>query len=251
MTAPTAAPTTTLAKGLPLLGGLPFLDDAFLPTRLTAAAAAVRHTHAIRLGLERPTDLRHWLDPERACQARPHAQEVPSSPVSQDEQDRIFSILEHLTVLVPPWEPLLRLPVRYLRLKDSPQTLSASSFSWPQHVYLGQDSLTSFTELREHIVHELCHQWLYLIEELWDLDTPDAPGFTLPSGTTHRSPREVIGAAHVAAALVRMYRATGEEAHVGPLTTYGRGCLHILATGAAGHVTCVGSQIVSRLKEAL
>ena len=106
---------------------------------------------------------------------------------------------------MPAWAPLLSLPVRYARLHPDGGAISASSRDWPQHVLLADDAFASDAELREQLVHELAHQWLYLIEDIWPLDRPGAARLTLPSGTRDRAPAEVLGAAHVAAALTRMY----------------------------------------------
>jgi hypothetical protein len=62
----------------------------------------------------------------------------------------------------------------------------------------------------------------------------------------------VLGAAHVAAVLTRMYQADGSAwaaARTATLTSYALGCLD-LAT-ASGHLTGTGHLICQRLKEAM
>jgi hypothetical protein len=62
-----------LAGPVTVLGGLPFLDDAFASRRLLAAVAAVRHVRAERAGMgDRITDAEAeaWLAPPgRSCSA--------------------------------------------------------------------------------------------------------------------------------------------------------------------------------------
>lgn len=113
------------------------------------------------------------------------------------------------------------------------------------------DPITS-AELREQVVHELSHQWLYLIEELWALEIHGARHTTLPSGTADRAPAEVLGAAHVAAALIRMYRAstTAPAARLARLADYGSGCLELLGV-LDNDLTDAGHSVARRLKEAL
>ncbi len=102
-------------------------------------------------------------------------------------------------------------------------------------------------------MHELAHQWLYLIEDIWPLGAPGAARLTLPSGTRDRTLPKVLGAAHVAATLIRLYGTAGgphAATRISGLARYGQGCLEI-AQGAAADLTDAGHQISQRLKEAL
>ncbi|MGW2541298.1 hypothetical protein ACWC5I_10595 [Kitasatospora sp. NPDC001574] len=236
------------ARVLELFGGMPFLDDAFRPGRLLGAVSSVRQVQAARQGLEVLPDSRQWLAPERAVECRANAEPVASYPMPAERRERVELARKDLVRLLPVWEPLFQLPVNYLMREGS--ALSGSSFWWPQHVYIGEASFSSDLELREHVLHEQCHQWLYLLEELFNLDLPDSPELTLPSGTSDRTPREVVGAAHVAAVLVRLYRAEDNPGHLAPLTAYGRGCLALLERHDHT-LTDAGRVIVWRLKEAL
>jgi hypothetical protein len=236
------------ARVMQLFGGMPFLDGRFRTGQLLAAVSAVRQVQASRQGLDLLPDAQQWLAPDRAVQCRANAEPVACYPMSADRRERVEQARKDLVRLVWAWEPLFRLPVTYLMREGT--AMSGSSFWWPQHVYIGEASFSSDLELREHVLHEQCHQWLYLLEELFNLDLPDSPGLTLPSGTGDRTPREVIGAAHVAAVLVRLYRADDKPGHIAPLTEYGHGCLDLLERHDHT-LTDAGRAIVLRLKEEL
>ncbi|MEU9019262.1 HEXXH motif-containing putative peptide modification protein [Actinomadura sp. NPDC048394] len=240
-----------LADPLRLLGGLPFLDEGFRHGRLLAGAAAVRHTLARQQGGARgDMPPQGWLTPS-AVYALRNSPPMPARPLPPVRRAAITSGLAELEELVPAWMPLLRLPVRYARLFPDRGAISASSRAWPQHVLLAEAAFSTAAELREQLVHELAHQWLYLIQEMWRLAPLDAPTVTLPSGTAGRSPDEALGAAHVAAALIRLYRATGDHDRVRALTAYGTGCLgtarrltpagQLLCDHIAAHLTDPGS----------
>jgi hypothetical protein len=178
---------------------------------------------------------------------------MPAQPLREARKQQIADARAGLAAGMPAWEPLLSLPVRYARLHPPGGAISASSRDWPQHVLLADEAFASDAELREQLVHELAHQWLYLIEDIWPLDMPGAVLLTLPSGTRDRAPAEILGAAHVAAALCRMYAAAcgpGAGARISALTAYGQGCLE-LAHAVSADLTEAGNMIAQRLKEAL
>jgi hypothetical protein len=178
---------------------------------------------------------------------------MPAQPLRAARKQQVADVLAALAASMPAWAPLLSLPVRYARLYPDGGAISASSRDWPQHVLLADDAFASDTELREQLLHELAHQWLYLIEDIWPLDRPRAARLTLPSGTRGRAPAEVLGAAHVAAALTRMYATVGGPGagtRISALTAYGHGCLE-LAQAASADLTEAGTTIAQRLKEAL
>lgn len=242
---------------LDVLGGVPFINDEFAVPQLSAAVVAVRQRHGRALGcdgLPAPTDFAAWLAPETAVQTRPDARPVPSSPVSEPMGGMIRDAAEGLAVLIPPWRPLLALPVHFHLLEVTDPSLSASTYLWPQHVLFSLSAFSGRQALRELLLHESCHQWLYLLEELWPLDVPDARRVALPSGTSERAPREVIGAAHVAAATVRMYSAgphsRGSRERIDFFTEYGRGCLALL-DGLDEDLTDTGRAVARHLQEAL
>jgi hypothetical protein len=108
-------------------------------------------------------------------------------------------------------------------------------------------------ELVEQLLHELAHQWLYLIEDIWPLQRPGVPTLTLPSRTRDRSPAEILGPAHVAATLICFYRRQPGDwaaARIAALTGYGTGCLKLAGT-VRKHLTGEGTLIAKHLKETL
>jgi hypothetical protein len=242
--------TTRLDDPLTVLGGMPFLDDTFAWKRLLAAVAAVRHVEAERKGTTgglTSRDAEAWLAPARVYMLR-NSPAMPAEPLTSTRRAMVNAELQAAAATVPAWEPLVRLPVRYALLTPDDGAISASSRAFQQHVLLAEAAFASGPVLREQLIHELSHQWLYMIQEVWALEQPDAELVTLPSGTSGRSPSEVLGAAHVAAMLIRMYQADSDARpdRIAGLTVYGAGCLDAL-TG----LTDTGVQIARRLKEAL
>jgi hypothetical protein len=247
---------TAATPGLADLDGLPFLDDAFAGGRLLAMTAAVRHVAARRRGIAcgiAAADADVWLGPARALALSTTPTPMPALPLPGSRGRQVTGALTALGSVMPPWRPLLRLPVRYARLYPAGGAISASCRGWPQHVLLADEAFATGRELREQVLHELAHQWLYLIEGIWPLQAPGAASLTLPSGTRGRSPAEVLGAAHVAATLLRLYRRTATAwaaNRAGALAAYGTRCLE-LARLASSDLTTAGTMIAQRLEEAL
>ncbi|WP_219505286.1 aKG-HExxH-type peptide beta-hydroxylase [Nonomuraea ceibae] len=250
---------TTLKDPITTLAGMPFLDDGFDSGQLLAAVAAVRHVRAENLGIDGAShaDLGAWLGPGHALLLQKNPTPMPGVPLSPDRQTAIGQVLDGLVETIPAWQPLVRLPSRFLLLDSDDGAISASCRDWPQYVLLAPAAFAHRRELREQVTHELCHQWLYMIQEVWRLAEEGAEDLILPSGTADRTPSEVLGAAHVAAALVRLHRTDPAGAH--PQTTadhirylldYGRGCLSLL-DGIGSDLTEAGRAIAQRLKEAL
>jgi hypothetical protein len=248
--------TISAAPAVTDLAGLPFVDDGFTERRLLAMTVAVRRAEAQRRGLAgmaAPADAGAWLAPALAFALSASTTPVPALPLAPARRRAVNEALAEVAALMPSWAPLLRLPVRYARLHPARGAISASSRDWPQHVLLAEDAFATGRELREQVVHELAHQWLYLIEDIWPVQAPGAGTLTLPSGTRDRSPAEVLGAAHVAAALTRMYQADSSAwaaARTATLTSYALGCLD-LAAAVSSHLTGTGHLICQRLKEAM
>jgi hypothetical protein len=249
MTAAVAAPC------LADLGGLPFLDDGFAAGRLLAITAAVRYADARRRGLAGDTPAERaeqWLGPARAFMLSTCSTPLPARPLTTARRDQVTGTLAGLTAALPPWQALLTLPVRYARLYPARGAISASSRDWPQHVLLADEAFATGRELAEQVMHELAHQWLYLIEDIWPLQRPSPAMLILPSGTRDRSPAEVLGAAHVAAVLIRWYQHTATEqaaVRISALAGYGTGCLDLAGT-VSSDLTEAGNLIAQRLKEA-
>jgi len=241
--------------GVSTLGGLPFLDDEFATGRLLAMTAALRHADAVQRGLAHGVpaqDADVWLWPARAFGLSTSSTAMPALPLTAQRKQMIAATLAVFAEQVPPWRPLLSLPVRYALLRPARGAISASSRDWPQHVLLADDAYATARELREQVLHELAHQWLYLIEDIWPLQVPNAPSLTLPSGTRNRTPAEVLGATHVAAILGRLYQmdpTPWAASRVRLLTAYGTECTE-LASSASGMLTEAGTHIAQRLKEA-
>jgi hypothetical protein len=248
--------TATVAPRLTDLGGLPFLDDAFAARRLLAITVAVRYTAACQRGLTAGMPAGQadaWLSPARASALRASGTPMPARPLTAARSRQVTATLAGLATAMPAWRLLLALPARYMRLHPASGAISASSRDWPQHVLLADDAFATRRELAEQVLHELAHQWLYLIEDIWPLQLPGAASLTLPSGTRDRSPAEVLGAAHVAAVLTRYYRRapTGHAAgRARVLAAYGAGCLDLAST-ASSDLTGAGTLIAQHLKEAM
>jgi len=236
--------------------GLPFVDDDFAAGRLLAAVAAVRTLRGQEL-LD-PADPRPFstvLRPDTAAAIR-HKDvwlDLPSAALTPDEQDAVRRALQTLTALQPSWRPLLAVPIQHRKLLAS-SAISASSFAWPQHLFLGDAAFASDVELTEQVLHEMSHCWLYFLEELCALQHDRCTHtFTLPSGTSHRRPNEVIGAIHVVVNLRRMYRAMPRadtlERRLDALQEYLHGCLE-LAEAMRPCLTPDGRELLEHLATA-
>lgn len=226
---------------LALDGRWPFLDDDFACTRVLMTAAMLR---LIRRDGPSPAPsdpaalvdrLQPLLQPDTALAIRrldfPAAVHgsPPTEPLAPAHHAAIDRVLADVGARIPAWAPLLRLPVHWRRLPDG-RGISASNFPWPQHILLADAAFTSDAQTAEQIVHELVHQWTYAIEEATPLQQPiAATRITLPSGTSGRSPAELLGAAHVATALDRLWRALDVPEHartarLNTLDAYRSGC---------------------------
>ncbi|NHU42998.1 HEXXH motif-containing putative peptide modification protein [Rhodococcus sp. A14] len=237
------------------VGGLPFLDGEFRASRLLSAVCAVR---AWREGVHDRghinwSELKVLLLPEYAIEANRRMRspaDIASEPLSADEQADIDAALEGLAHDVPEWEALLKLPVRVKRLVRS-EAMSCSCFFAPQHIYISPRAFSDEVLLGEYLLHELCHNWTYLLEELEPLQTFQAlERFTLPSGTQNKQPTELLGAAYVSATLVRWYRRrglAGEESRINLLTRYLDGCLDLIDDPTCRPLTPTGLAVAFRL----
>ncbi|GAA2626946.1 hypothetical protein GCM10010411_74980 [Actinomadura fulvescens] len=235
-----------LADPLAFLEGLPFLSEDFRARRLLAGVAAVRHREAQQAGKAGVTP-EAWLSPSAIYMLR-DSPSMPAEPLTPTRRAVIDAQLAEAGQLMPEWAYLLSLPVRYARLYPDRGAISASSRAWQQHVLLADAAFASDAELAEQLHHELAHQWFYLLQELWPLEEEGAPGITLPSGTSGRSPAEVLGAVHVAAVLIRRYDTVGGASldRLESLAAYGTACLD-----RVDHLTPVGEQIAKHLARSL
>ncbi|WP_261566950.1 aKG-HExxH-type peptide beta-hydroxylase [Frankia gtarii] len=238
-------------------GGWPFLDPGFRSRRLLAAAACVRWARQHTATPTRPTpaQLSTVLGPGEAARIRRldlHL-DLPADPLTLYQQAQADDAMTGLAAAFPDWAPLLALPIRFLRLDDD-HALSASAFAIPQHVYLADPAFADTATLDEQLVHELCHQWLYLVEELHPLHHPGCQRrLTLPSGTPNRSVAEVLGALHVAVTVHRLWQERLNDDPRRPtrltqLNAYAAGCTALL-TVAADCLTPDGRDLAHRLQQ--
>ncbi|GAA3518197.1 hypothetical protein FHR32_006320 [Streptosporangium album] len=242
--------STALADPMTELGGMPFLDDSFAPGRLLALVLALRHHEAAQRGLSADSAAgpRAWLNPGRAILLNPDRPPVQETELTAAQQEDVVAVLDALPRAVPAWAPLLQLPVRYL-LHPPTGAYSASIRAWPQHIFLAERAFTAPDQIRSQVLHEMCHQWMNLIQEAWPLQTREDRDLTMPSGTTGRSLAEVLGGVHVAMALIRLYRARGgERDRIEDLSRYRSGCLQIIEERSAD-LTDAGRSLAARLKE--
>lgn len=189
--------------------GFPFLDAGFDRDRALVAVACVRWRRLTGRDDASPDDLRRMLVPEIAARVRHLDLDLLVSSFSLDgsAHRRIRTALTTIAVTVAEWAPLLAVPWRYRGLDPTRGAIGASTFAWPQHTFLSHRAFTSDEELVEQIVHELCHGWLYLLEELSPLEHPGCTRqVILPSGTAERGVSELLGAIHVVVNLRRLWQ---------------------------------------------
>jgi hypothetical protein len=233
-----------------LFGGIPFLDTEFRPETLLAAVAVVRRD---RVGND-TLSLISMLTPDSGIAAgggrRAEEFELNARPLKASQQEAVAEAIKGLTEVVPHWGPLAALPVRF-QLMRRDGAISASVDSLPQHVFLSTEAFSSKTQLREQVLHELSHNWLYLIAEIWRLhDRQFTVVSTLPSGTPDRSPAEVIGAAHVVTNILTLqasspYLTPDRERQ---LSEYLDGCIRLIE-GFRNTLTPVGREIAERIRD--
>ncbi|GGU37791.1 aKG-HExxH-type peptide beta-hydroxylase [Streptomyces violascens] len=220
-------------------GGWPFLDDSLDTRRLLTAAAGTRvarrdGTHAAPT----PHDLAAALAPAEAVRIRALdlPKPLPHGTLTPDQAQQVRQAVRLIAQLAPAWVPLLSaLPLVYLPMPTG-RGISASSFAWPQHILLAAEAFDSQAVLAEQVLHETFHQWLYLCEELAALQHSGCTHrITLPSGTSGRSPAELLGAAHVTCGLARLWPlldvpAPVRDQRLAHLAAYRHGCLALIDT---------------------
>jgi hypothetical protein len=237
---------------LEAFGGLPFLDDAFSYTNLVTAIAGVRRIVGRRwLELDRP--LEAWLSPELASKLRRAIgfdQNIPHFKLDDADLNKIGCARAAIVLDMPQWSPLIMLPTTF-HGSSAPSVKSCSSYAVPQHIFLSRPVLDDSRRLAEAIIHEQCHNWMYMFQELCPFhEVRKGRTFTLPSGTANRDPAEVIGACHVAASLVRWYSSKDDEIsrlRVETLLPYFHGCIRILLGMSDNELLPAGHEIVGRL----
>lgn len=160
--------------------------------------------------------------------------DIPAVSLSPERLTAVDEALATIAAAVPAWQQLVRLPIRFLQLRDSGRAIGASCYAWPQHVLLGDDAFASSAELAEQVLHEVSHNWLYLVEEIKTLQHHDCDHtLTLPSGTSEREPDEILGAAHVVVNVRRLWQQMDvpeeqRSRRLADLASYLDGCLALL-----------------------
>src|SRR3954468_5205114 len=187
-----------MADGLTLkylFAGIPFVDDEFdVRVFLTAVACARRHRGGERVDIP----LISYLEPRQATAvfdavlARQTAQ--PGRQPSPRQLQLAAAAADYVVRCRPAWSSLLQLPIE-IRIIDGP-IFGFSSASRPQHVFINARAWKSIEELREQLLHETAHLWVYMIEELWPLhEANDARTYQLPSGVGGKTASAVLNAA--------------------------------------------------------
>ena len=161
------------------------------------------------------------------------------------------SALHEIVDAYPAWIGALSLPIRFCIL-DRAGAISASADALPQHIFLSAEAFETATQLREQVLHELSHQWLYLLAEVSPLDAkPSFSSFSLPSGTSNRKASEVLGAAHVAINLLTVNQRSPDllefpTRRVDELKSYLRDCFSTLEQ-SSDHLTATGEMAFDSL----
>ncbi len=204
-------------------GGFPFLDATFKPTQLLAATAAVRASEA-----SDPRSFGYYVGQdwvEAQASLATDAAELTARPTHPHESALIAEATARAAEALPTWKPLLRLPVR-TRIMTTGDLLSASIPSRPQLVLLGPRAFESRESLTEHLLHELGHNWLNLLERFTPtIDSTIRRRIVLPSGTASDAPYFLLGAAHVGTLLTKYYRATDQPERAEQLRSYTTQCI--------------------------
>jgi hypothetical protein len=215
------------------LGGTPMLDDGFNASSLATLTAAVRR----RIDGGRQ-NLEFYLDPEVARKiylrsARRPVSQWDSVEMGFELQCRLKRSCSELTTLIPKWSPFLSVPIHWRLMTGD--LASSSNPVIPQHILLGHQAFAGHRILHEHIVHELSHVWIGMIEEVAPLAMASEADVVLPSGTPGKDIRQVMYALTFGTTAMRLYRArnaagVGNEAETNRLKwldQYVRGCLDI------------------------
>lgn len=203
---------------------MPVIDPGFPHGQLLAATAAVRITSAKSndLSTDRVREVlapTFFSDPIHQC-PYPGAEATHLRQINEAR----YRVRRNL----PERQHALDLPLNFYVL---PPDLgeSASCPSWPQQVAFCEDVLADPSRLEESYLHELCHQWHYLLQHFVEHEVPGFPrDLVLPSGTANRSAAEVLGALHVSSALTQWYGNLRRADDRSWFQWYGTGCVEVL-----------------------
>jgi hypothetical protein len=224
----------TAPVGSSFFKGLPFLDNSFSAERLLAAIACHRHLELVEEAPLNGDRARQLLLPAFAralrAQAGVNAPIGPTHAPDARQSSMLSAALRMIAGARPDWQPLVDLPVR-IRIAVASNAISFSTNAYPQHVFLSEEAFSTRAELQEQLIHELCHNWMYLTEEFSKFSRESSRSLTLPSGTAGRSPSELIGATHVALTLVNWYAGISSriaQERLRQLSQYASGCCTLL-----------------------
>lgn len=211
------------------IGGVPFISKTLRPNTLITAVVCSRHNSA-------PEDYPNLVDyfsPENARSiykrlANSKVEELASTSLSVEELRCVKISTKNIQSALPQWNNLFSIPIKYRKLFN-PMSSSTSALI-PQTIYLGKRAFSSTILLEEVLIHEHAHIWLNFIMEIYDLQLETAPcDYVLPSGTSGKTLRGVLAAAHFAAAALIFYQhqrlAKGTEPRQEYLERYLSGCL--------------------------
>lgn len=238
-------------------GGYPLLDDGFLSSRLLAAVACVRWQRARSGGMDVSSrELAAMFDPDVALAIRALDLQlyIDWIPLAEEDTSRVGIAIDLIRASVPEWAKLLRIPLRFGATPPGWKSISASAFAWPQHIWLSQRAFATGAGLAEQVLHELSHQWLYLIEEIAPLQTDGLDlRVVLPSGTADRTVSELLGALHVSLNLRRLWSAMPvaddiREQRLDHLAMYISGCRKTLRD-VEHALTAEGKELALRMDE--
>jgi hypothetical protein len=167
------------------------------------------------------------------------------------EVARIENARDWVSTSVPKWNALLAVDVEVLS-SDSAAFIGSSNASIPQTIVLGKTAWHTDEELREQLLHEIAHIWLYMIEELWPLHYPaSGQRYTLPSGTAGKTITGVLNAGFVAQVLCEWYSSHAGDSYqrrASELKNYCVSCVELLQD--CNDLTSVGEEIYHAIRSA-
>lgn len=238
-------------------GGIPFLDEEFQPQRVLAAVATLRIQRlkgklcdlSAQFDKANPQQVLTPAYARQIYKCEPKDIGLHCKKPSPTELQKIRQAESTIISVCPTWKPLVSLPIEFLKLTDSTHGISASVDVLPQHIFLSDQAFITDDELCEQILHELCHNWMYLISEVWKLHWTGTKVYvTLPSGTSEITPSKLLGSMHVVTVLIKFYDA--RKLFIGKpgrdLTGYRSGCAELISA-IENCFTDAGREVASRL----
>lgn len=186
--------------------GLPFLSDAFRSDLVTAMVRAKRRNVLGDIGQN------DYLTPEygwrylESPETRPlHERWSRSADLPASQMHRVNRALENLSEDAEEWARLFRIPIRFVAPQE-PGVSSATHPCAPQTIALGSQAFDTDRALQAALIHEFAHVWFGLLSEIAQFDNGSDPrAFTLPTGTSEKTLRTVLFAAHFAVACGRYF----------------------------------------------